>query len=528
MVKEVNKRDPRPVFKAHPGWARRFMARFNLVFRRRTNKKNRSLRDLAPRMLRFLNELRQMRVESKEVDAKFGKFGLYNTLNADQVPLAFANDDPVTIDFEGADRVWIRQAGSGLDKRQATLQLVIRPMGKQMPPCLLFKGSPTLSGKPLQKRNAEIACYPEGMRKHVFWQKKAWMDMKTNSAWTKSALKEFRDDEINDADCLFLCDNLNSQTTDSFEKELRDECRATLQLGPPNATHLWQPVDQHIGRLYQRLMANSYDEWMASGEAGKYFVIGGPKLSAGVRRILLTHWAWSAYLKLEQIREKAEIEGRKSVFYRAFERSGCLITANGEDEVYIDVINEIKEKVGNFKLMTPQEAEVREEFVIPVGDDSDSANSEGEETGDDVEDGDAGVDGEEAKQSEEEQKYDEVVEDGDLEPGQIEAAIQEEGAGGLRDWEQKAPGPRPVPFVLDDFLNSVGLGTDSVHDKEGDMKQKEFLDTMLEKFRKDNPGVKWPRPKDYEAMQATAAAATLPSRDGRAGRRGRIRAGMVD
>ena len=94
-----------------------------------------------------------------------------------------------------------------------------------------------------------------------------------------------------------------------------------------------------------------------------------------------------------------------------------------------------------------------EEFLIPVEDDSDSANSEGEETGDDVEDGDAGVDGEEAKQSEEEQKYDEVVEDGVLEPGQIEAAIQEEGAGGLRDWEQKAPGPRPVPFVLDDFLN---------------------------------------------------------------------------
>ena len=76
-----------------------------------------------------------------------------------------------------------------------------------------------------------------------------------------------------------------------------------------------------------------------------------------------------------------------------------------------------------------------------------------------------------------------MVEDGDLEPGQIEAAIQEEGAGGLRDWEQKAPGPRPVPFVLDDFLNSVGLGTDSVHDKEGDMKQKEFLDRRTECWR---------------------------------------------
>ena len=86
-------------------------------------------------------------------------------------------------------------------------------------------------------------------------------------------------------------------------------------------------------------MPSSYDEWMASAESKKYFEVRGPKLSAGVRRILLTHWAWSAYLKLEQIRQKAEDEGRKSVFYRAFERSGCLITANGEDDAYIDVIN---------------------------------------------------------------------------------------------------------------------------------------------------------------------------------------------
>ena len=64
------------------------------------------------------------------------------------------------------------------------------------------------------------------------------MDMKTNSAWTKSAFKDFRENHITDSDCLFLCDNLNSQTTDSFEGELRDECRATLQLGPPNATHI--------------------------------------------------------------------------------------------------------------------------------------------------------------------------------------------------------------------------------------------------------------------------------------------------
>lgn len=526
MVKEVSKRDPAPAFTGSASWARRFMARFNLVFRRRTNKKSRSLRDLAPRMLRFLNELRQMRVESKEVNPKYGKFGLYNTLNADQVPLAFANDDPITIEFAGADRVWIRQAGSGLDKRQATLQLVIRPMGKQMPPCLLFKGSPNLTGKALQNRQKEVACYPPEMREHVFWQPKAWMDMKTNSAWTKRALKVFRDSEISDADCLFLCDNLNSQTTDDFQQELRDECRATLKLGPPNATHLWQPVDQHIGRLYQRLMAKSYDDWMASDDSLKYFQVGGPKLSAGVRRILLTHWAWSAYLKLEKLRKEAEDKGEKSVFYRAFERSGCLISANGEDDQCIDVVGDMKKKVGEFKLMTPAEAEVGE-FVIPLGDDSDSANSDGEET--ENEDENAGSAADLAvEQKEEEKKHDEVVFDGELAPEQIESAIQAEGVGGLRDWERKAVSARPVMSKFDDFLLSVGLGTDSVIDAEGDAREKIFLDRMLQQFRVDNPTIFWPPDKLYDAMKTKALVEATQDKRGRAGRRARTRAGMVD
>ena len=104
-------------------------------------------------------------------------------------------------------------------------------------------------------------------------------------------ITHFRDEEISQEDCLFLCDNLSSQTSGKFSDLLRVECRSTLKLGPPNATHLWQPVDQHIGRLYQRLMARSYDEWMASPDAAKYFEVGGGKLSAARRRILLTHWA---------------------------------------------------------------------------------------------------------------------------------------------------------------------------------------------------------------------------------------------
>ena len=94
--------------------------------------------------------------------------------------------------------------------------------------------------------------------------------------------------------------------------------------------------------------------------------------------------------------------------------------------------------------MTPAEAEIREEeFLIPLEDDSDSTNSEDEDTCDDVADEDVEVGGEEAKQSEDEQKYDEVVEDGDLEPGQIyrssnpgRGCRRTEGLGAEGSWSQ--------------------------------------------------------------------------------------------
>ena len=57
---------------------------------------------------------------AENVKYAYGLFGLYNSFNADHVPLPFASADPRTIEFIGTERVWIKQPGSGLDKRQAT------------------------------------------------------------------------------------------------------------------------------------------------------------------------------------------------------------------------------------------------------------------------------------------------------------------------------------------------------------------------------------------------------------------------
>jgi hypothetical protein len=93
------------------------------------------------------------------------------------VQLPFASADPCTLEFIGTERVWIKQPGSGLDQRQATLQLCIRALGVQPRPCLIFRGNP----KPIlwrkKKREKEEAEYDKDV--DVMWQHKAWVDQQS-------------------------------------------------------------------------------------------------------------------------------------------------------------------------------------------------------------------------------------------------------------------------------------------------------------------------------------------------------------
>jgi hypothetical protein len=61
--------------------------------------------------------------------------------NVDQVPLPFVVGFGFTYDSVGAERVWVRQYGSGsLEKRQATMQLCVSAAGCQVRAALIFKG----------------------------------------------------------------------------------------------------------------------------------------------------------------------------------------------------------------------------------------------------------------------------------------------------------------------------------------------------------------------------------------------------
>ncbi|KAK3270496.1 hypothetical protein CYMTET_21107 [Cymbomonas tetramitiformis] len=97
-------------FAAGQHWRVNYMRRMCFRRRKRTHKKSQSY-------------------------ASMGRFLFRNRFNVDQVPLPFVvGDFEHTVDEKGAKDVWIRQPGSGLEKRQATLQICIRagktPEGK--------------------------------------------------------------------------------------------------------------------------------------------------------------------------------------------------------------------------------------------------------------------------------------------------------------------------------------------------------------------------------------------------------------
>ena len=387
-------------FKASSGWQKRFMGRYGIVWRRRNDNAKKGVAELLVPVAAFINELRAFRrANPDDVDLVFGEFGEYNTFDVDQVPMPFASSDPRTLEFHGVERVWVKAPGSGLDKRQGTLQLVIRPLGRQPKPCLLFRGTPTAKMKrdyDRKNRETEEGLYDPDI--DVLWQAKAWADTVTCIEWAEGPFKAFVDAELPEQESLLLADNLSSQTKLAFGDAVKTSCRAQLQFGPKGATYIWQPVDHHIGREYTRRMATKYDDWMAK-EFEQYC---NGHVTAGQRRVLMTKWAGEVYRELEAEREEFERKGERSRFYKAFLRTGCLVTADGsgDDQIkpHSSIVGDLADKFNSILEVGRQRAPLRprESFIIELSaseyEDETSADDDGDEYNSEDQDDEPGED----------------------------------------------------------------------------------------------------------------------------------------
>lgn len=303
-------------FKASDNWFQRFKKRHNIAFRRRSNKKKSSANDGRERIQRFHRNLRKSlkttrrRDEHAELDGKYGRWLPQNRYNIDQVPLPFVIDQDKTYETKGSEQVWVSQPSSGLDKRQATLQLCIRAEGEQnVKPAIVFRGKGNVKAD-------EKAEYDKGV--DVYFQTCAWMDGEVNMQWVEKTFVPGVSKSVEEK--VIFADNVTFQQEKRFHDVCRHELNAIVYLLPENHTDKVQPIDAGFGKMHKTKIGEEMDKWL---EEKDNLELWHDKLSARQRRILMTKWAGAAWREL--IKDKAFIK-------KLFQKTGCLITIDGTDD----------------------------------------------------------------------------------------------------------------------------------------------------------------------------------------------------
>eukprot|EP00656_Telonema_subtile_P040205 TRINITY_DN4526_c0_g1_i2.p1 TRINITY_DN4526_c0_g1~~TRINITY_DN4526_c0_g1_i2.p1 ORF type:complete len:397 (-),score=39.76 TRINITY_DN4526_c0_g1_i2:153-1343(-) len=287
------------LFTARAGWLSRFARRHKLALRRKTNVKRVPIQDRVPLLQRYFAMFRlYMKSFHKQVGYHpvHSVFNSWNRWSLDQVPAGLF-DPKTTYEVKGATHVHIAANGSADGHRICTLQVLCRnrivpdaPRRGQPRLCVIFRGT----GKRISA--AELAEYHADV--HVMWQPKAWADATTSNRY----VVDYCVDEICKAELepgtfhLVTCDNLGSQTkkqNPQFSALLDKLCNAKVWNVLAGNTDEVQVVDAGLGAHVKRKAEEIQTEWLRLDKNWEEWTAG--TLSAGRKRILLTHWFGKAW-----------------------------------------------------------------------------------------------------------------------------------------------------------------------------------------------------------------------------------------
>ena len=189
-------------------------------------------------------------------NSKWGRYAPEQRFNVDQSPCPFVINTKKTYEMlekknpnNREHKVWISQPGSGLDKRQCTLQICFRPTGKQPRVAIIFNGK----GK-RKSEDEKNAWHPDV---DVYFQENAWANTAFSVEWVKRALSPIVQHSI-DRFVLFF-DNLSAQESYEFKKSVSD-LNGVCWYGLPNATDIWQPVDAGYAELLKVFLNQKHHE----------------------------------------------------------------------------------------------------------------------------------------------------------------------------------------------------------------------------------------------------------------------------
>ena len=238
-----------------------------------------------------------------------------------------------TLDTVGAERVVVSTGKGDADgKRMCTLQLLVRNIpghAGQPPPTIAFRGK---DRKYYEKEHPAVlfdsdqpAPAPVDLSKYhpevrVMHQPKAWFGKALcldylNQIYTPWAMRVFGN-EPNSTRRLMVMDNLHGQTTEEF-KDALSRSGTDAHYGPAGMTDDWQVIDKSIGKMVKDKMGHLRAKW-EHGKKSEFL----QKVSAGTRRVQLTHWLAEAF------REVCESDGGQLI-PKMFGRVGQTMTNTG-------------------------------------------------------------------------------------------------------------------------------------------------------------------------------------------------------
>ena len=318
--------DDEGVFLASRNWRRRFARRHKLTRLKVSNTKSTSVEERLPLVREFHQKLALL-ISSPPpsqpdavLDPRWGRFLPTHRFNLDQVGLPFVGALGPTFEFIGTPKVQVKTQAEGLSKRQATIQLCFgpKPRGAVVNKiAIIFRG--TGARIPIAEKRAYDS------RVVVQFQPKAWMDREVATDWAERVWEPLKESLPGDSEALLFLDNLDAHRFDGFLRRLR-RARSLARFLVPNCTDIIQPVDAGGGALFIMLYSEEQDKWLDIDAHLELWE--SAKLSAGQRRILMTQWVGAAW----DVFNSPKYDNARR---RYFEKTGCLMSADGSDDAYI-------------------------------------------------------------------------------------------------------------------------------------------------------------------------------------------------
>ena len=318
-------------FKFSKGWFIRFKKRHHIAYRTPTNKAQQIPDEHVTAIQKFHLSLRKIGLESltfHQIPSDIGSselpvlgvFRLCDIANIDQTSCAFEFLEGKTYHIQGEKTIWVKSTGSGLDKRQMTVQLTIFADGiGRVKPLIVFRG------KGLRITATEKALWSNKV--DVVFQENACMDENIFLWWMENAWKLCRSSIFDKSPKLLTLDMYKGQNTEVVQNAWQ-KYRTTPVVIPAGCTSLIQPLDVSVNKSFKQYLEDaSQDHYLNNTES---WVEG--KVSAKERRILMTKWVADAWEKICQ-NHQASIQ-------RSFAKCGIALPYDGsrDSEIHIEGI----------------------------------------------------------------------------------------------------------------------------------------------------------------------------------------------